>query len=96
MNDIQAELMALIDKAAPLYPLDEDDPKKAKLAALVDRINEIRAVEAEMKMRGAWPPEVESRVSPAVLAVVEGSDARYGDEVDETAKRKPGRPRKEA
>lgn len=50
------EIDDLLAQADKLRPLDDDDPKKEPLTAIVDRINEIRAQEAAAAMDP--PPDV--------------------------------------
>lgn len=47
---IEDKIQTLLNQAAPLRPLEEDDPKKARLAAIVDEINALRAEQAELNM----------------------------------------------
>lgn len=42
-NDIEAQISTLLATAEPLRLLDDDDPKKAALCAIVDKINGLRA-----------------------------------------------------
>lgn len=44
------EIDDLLAQADKLRPLDDDDPKKEPLTAIVDRINELRAQEAAAAM----------------------------------------------
>jgi hypothetical protein len=52
-NDIDAQIEKLLEAALPLYPLDEDDEKRYPLAGIIDKINALRAEQAEIaKLNG--------------------------------------------
>lgn len=43
---VETDIEALLLKAEPLRGLDEDDEKKVPLAAIVNKINALRAIQA--------------------------------------------------
>jgi hypothetical protein len=43
---VASMIQSLIEEAAPLRLLAEDDPRRASLGAIVDSINDLRAVQA--------------------------------------------------
>lgn len=44
---IDAKIAELLAAAAPLRELDEDDPAKDRLGAIVDEINRLRSLQAD-------------------------------------------------
>ncbi|MES2958467.1 MAG: hypothetical protein V4792_09775 [Pseudomonadota bacterium] len=108
---IEDQILELAAKADALRPLPDGEPAKEPLAALVDRINALRAQQAT-----ADPSERRATVWPVIDAVIEGADARpvdpsfeLGYEIGALAerlehesavvvppKRRPGRPKKGA
>ena len=82
-----ALIAALLDQAAPLRLLHDEDAEAAGLPGIVNEINALRAAMAVQT--GIYAVE-----SPA--DVVEGADAPPGDDAQELepARRGPGRPKK--
>jgi hypothetical protein len=52
--DIEAQIQGLLKEGEPLRLLDDDDPKKVPLTAIVDKINELRA---QQEKAGRITPE---------------------------------------
>ena len=75
-EDQIAELLA---EAEPLRILEDDDPLKVPLTKIVDKINALRAIQA-------------NEVPVVIEPMIEGADAK-ADEPDEPIKRGPGRPK---
>ena len=44
---IETKIAELLDAAAPLRLLDDDDPAKDRLGFIVDEINRLRAIQAD-------------------------------------------------
>lgn len=82
MLSVEQEINALLDKAAPLRALPEDE--QGELAAIVDRINELRAIQANS--RDALDEAIAERDEAEFQAVADSVNPE---------KRKPGRPRKD-
>lgn len=90
---IEQEIAALLAKAEPLRALPEWEQGTAGLAAIVEQINALRAIQAREKheeflaqMRAALDVDQQSQ-----------HEAEFATVVAEVApKRGPGRPRKEA
>lgn len=94
LETLIAELLAQAD---PLRELADDDPAKAPLGPLVDKINALRAEQASEAMRGpSLRPEVAAVLgdTPREAAELAAKHARAVEEVA-AAKRSPGRPKKE-
>lgn len=78
---IEDEIAALLAKAEPLRLLPDDEPAKAPLTAIVDRINELRADQAagpkDVVDEQVAAEEVAPRRKPGrpPKAAVEGADA---------------------
>ena len=77
---IEDKINALLAKAEPLRQILEDEP--SELAAIVDQINELRALQAAGRVD----------LDEAIAA---RDEAEFRAVADEVNKRRPGRPRKD-
>lgn len=81
---LEVQIAALLEEAAPLRCLVDDDPAKIPLCRIVDKINALRAIQAGPGYSRPIVVEADPVVSE------EGADA----DGPELPKRRPGRPRK--
>lgn len=96
---IQARIDALLAKADPLRPLDEDDPRKEPLAGIVDEINRLRAEQSEERIRGSVNAVVEGADHASKEAAADADEAVQAVQAGQAQevlkpKRGPGRPKK--
>jgi len=52
-EQLEDQIQGLLAKAEPLRALDEDDPRCAELASIVDQINRLRAKQANLSQQAA-------------------------------------------
>lgn len=81
--NIEAQIQSLLAEAEPMRSLPDDDPATAVLSGIVDKINALRAIQADEAKR-AIPTAPETL--PAHIEAI--------PEPAELTKRGPGRPRK--
>ena len=74
---IEDQIAVLLAKAAPLRLLEDDDEAKIPLTAMVDEINALRALPAEVlePVAPVEAPARRGRPPKADVAAVEGADA---------------------
>lgn len=84
---LETQIQELLAQAEPLRALDDDDPRKEPLSAIVDHINGLRELQAKQTMAANIDAYLLTDAKKAELvATVEGADAQ--------PKRGPGRPKK--
>src|ERR1051326_4331067 len=70
MTEIEDRIQGLLERAAPLRPLEEDDPRKEELARLVDEINRLRRIQ-ETESRALFDKALAAQGSRAAVEAAE-------------------------
>jgi hypothetical protein len=72
---VASMIQSLIDEAAPLRLLAEDDPRRAGLGAIVDSINDLRAVQASPGFVDSEDAPMPVKPARSKKARIEGADS---------------------